>query len=117
MGEALTIARGSRRTEKHCTRLRNNTSRGANKHEWNYSPARMRFQVIPEDAVEAAWSDDSANPRRAISRAEIWAILEAAAPHMLEACWDAAAEAAIERERAYGSAEKSKYDNPYRPTP
>jgi len=39
--------------------------------------------VIPKAAVEAAWGDEGANPKRAISRGEIWAILEAAEPYML----------------------------------
>jgi len=43
---------------------------------------------ISHEAVEAAYHDESANPRRAISPAEIYAILEAAAPHLTGAAWE-----------------------------
>jgi hypothetical protein len=50
------------------------------KYTWRMSENK---RVIPAEAVEAAFKDESANPKRAISPSEIYAILEAAAPHLL----------------------------------
>lgn len=66
------------------------------------------------DSVGTAENGSPAALMRDRSLAYARRILEAAAPLIAAQAWDEGARAALDREHAYGAAEKAKYANPYR---
>lgn len=75
---------------------------------------------LDRDSTASAYEDCRDGAKRALRR-EVSAILEAAAPYLLQSAkaeaWDEGGDARMEREHAYGREEKAKFSNPYRPTP